>query len=84
MRDTPERDLAVAEELGHMADARIAELERERDALIDQVMQMRRLYGSIFKIKGTGDLKHPLKGEIDYDAKAAFESVLFEALGETK
>jgi Leu/Phe-tRNA-protein transferase len=33
MRDTPERDLAVAEELGHMANARIAELERERDAL---------------------------------------------------
>jgi hypothetical protein len=29
MRDTPERDLAVADELGRMADARIKELESE-------------------------------------------------------
>lgn len=42
MRDTPERDLAVADELGRMADARIRELESERrefQALIRMCLQ---------------------------------------------
>ena len=56
-------------------------LKAERGALVNQVMELRRLYGSIFRIKSTGDVKHPLKGEIDYDAKAEFESVLFEVHG---
>jgi hypothetical protein len=41
MRDTPERDLAVAHELASMADARIKELESERDALLSEVAQLR-------------------------------------------
>lgn len=40
MRDTPERDLAVADELGRMADARIRELEAERDALREEVARL--------------------------------------------
>jgi len=56
-------------------------LKAERDALLNQIMELRGLYGSIFRIKSTGDIKHPLRGEIDYDAKAAFESVLFQIHG---
>jgi|ERR1041385_8026831 hypothetical protein len=39
MRDSPERDLAIAEELGHMADARIKELE-QTCADLRQVVRM--------------------------------------------
>lgn len=41
MRDTPERDLAVANELGRMADARIKELESENTALREQLAHQR-------------------------------------------
>jgi len=59
-------------------------LKAERDTLLSQIMELRKLYGSIFTIKSTGDINHPLKGEIDYDAKAAFESVLFEDIYDAK
>lgn len=39
MRDSPERDLAVAQELGYMADARIKELE-QTSADLRQVVRM--------------------------------------------
>lgn len=37
MRDSTERDLAVADTLGEMADARIKELETENAALREQL-----------------------------------------------
>lgn len=39
MKDSPERDLAVADELGRMADARIKELEAENTALREQLAE---------------------------------------------
>lgn len=42
MKDSIERELAVSVELGHMADARIVELTRERNSLRDDVERMAR------------------------------------------
>ena len=90
MRDTPERDLAVANELGRMADAKIRALEAERDALdhalrlvlsraqVDRMMELQRqgFTGTIYEAWD--------KGLMPEEYRPAWELLKQPALGETK
>jgi hypothetical protein len=57
--------------------------EAERDALLNKIAELKTLYDRIFTIRSTGDREHPVRGIVDYDAKAAFDSAL-ERLGKRR
>lgn len=44
--------------------------------------RLRSMYEPIFAIKSTGDPKHPVRAEIDWDAKAIFDEALEAAAKE--